>query len=250
MPYASINDLPDAVRENLPDEAAEILLAAYNSAEQAGRDEGEGAAIAWGAVHAAGWEKENDRWVKKEAEAEDLKLFYGSAKEILPVWMMQMIKKAAQLVGVNKEKPPDNEKDKNDRSEKTVDIEKTEVRKNLVRGILKVDDEKQIVTGIVLEPEVEDAQGDIISAEEIEKAAHGFLAKSRIVGKSHAKIAKAEVVESYIAPDDFNLGSETVRKGTWLLSVKVHDRNLWEEVKTGEITGFSIGAIGIRQTVA
>ena len=106
------------------------------------------------------------------------------------------------------------------------------------------------MTGIVLEPETVDAQGDIISADVIEKSAHSFLAKSRVIGKQHKGRAKAEVVESYIAPNDMVMGEQNVKKGTWIMSVKVHDKSLWEEVKAGEITGFSIGALGVREQVA
>ena len=241
MPYDTISDLPDTVKESLPAEAAEIWMSAYNSAEKAGRSEAERARIAWGAVKAAGWEKQEDgSWVKKEAQKEELEHFYQMAKGVFPGWLMEIINKAARLY--------QDRKDKGSRQVQADQIEKQSVKKHLITGILKVDDEKQIVTGIVLEPDVEDAQGDIISAEEIEKAAHGFLAKSRVVGKGHAEVAKAEVVESYVAPQDFVIGGEQVRKGTWLMSVKIHDPELWDEVKRGEITGFSIGAIGIRQS--
>ena len=33
------------------------------------------------------------------------------------------------------------------------------------------------------------------------------------------------------------------------MSVKVHDPDLWEQIKAGEVTGFSIGAVGIRQSI-
>ena len=130
------------------------------------------------------------------------------------------------------------------------DIDEEPVQKSLTATFIKADNEQQLVTGIVLEPETVDAQGDIISAEVIEKAAHSFLAKSRIIGKQHKGKALADVVESYIAPEETKIGEQVVNKGTWIMSVKVHDDNLWEEVKRGEITGFSIGAMGVREQVA
>ncbi|MBN8637302.1 MAG: ChaB family protein [Anaerolineae bacterium] len=60
MPYRTINDLPDSVRDNVPEHAQEIYLAAFNSAweqydqpsERRGDDTREETAhqVAWAAV--------------------------------------------------------------------------------------------------------------------------------------------------------------------------------------------------------
>jgi hypothetical protein len=115
--------------------------------------------------------------------------------------------------------------------------------------ILKADDDLRIVYGVVLEPDSEDLQGDIIDSDTIEKAAHAYLRESRVVGDSHMVQAEAEVVESYIAPADLQMGEQTVRKGSWIMAVKVHDDELWAAVKKGEMTGFSIGGFGTRSAV-
>ncbi len=108
--------------------------------------------------------------------------------------------------------------------------------------------EKRIVTGLVLQPEVVDGQGDIMSAEIIAKAAHDWLSKihkQTKLGLQHSSFKKNEdrfvVVESYLAPIEFVMETKAVKKGTWVLSVKVLDDEIWEAVKDGEITGFSIG---------
>jgi len=49
------------------------------------------------------------------------------------------------------------------------------------------------------------------------------------------------VLESYLAPTDFSVGELAVKKGTWLLAVRVLSDELWERVKSGDLTGFSIG---------
>lgn len=110
----------------------------------------------------------------------------------------------------------------------------------------KADDERQIVYGVVSEPEVEDTQGDSATAEEIELAAHQYLTMSRVVGMEHRKVARAQVVESYVAPRDFELGDEKVRKGSWVLAVHVEDSGDWARVKSGELSGFSLGGYGVR----
>jgi hypothetical protein len=52
---------------------------------------------------------------------------------------------------------------------------------------------------------------------------------------------QVKVLESYLAPTDFTIGELAVRKGTWLLAVRVLSDELWERVKSGDLTGFSIG---------
>ena len=262
MPYETIGDLPEGIRNSLPAAAQRIWLSAYNSAAEQGEDVQRRSMIAWSAVRNAGWEKEGEMWVKKEDEI-SLAGFFHSAKELLPGWILDKLQRAAgrnkqvTLGDVHIQTPLEIDldeldteigKSQDDKRPKAADIDS--IRKHLTANFVKADDEQQIVTGIVLEPETVDAQGDIISAEEIEKAAHKFLAKSRVVGEKHKSQAQAEVVESYIAPQDITIGDQAVKAGTWILSVKVHDGNLWEEVKRGEITGFSIGAIGMREKVA
>jgi hypothetical protein len=110
----------------------------------------------------------------------------------------------------------------------------------------KEDLDKQLVFGIVMEPEVIDSQGDFSTEEEIEKAAHGFLRKSRIIGNSHKLKAKAEVVESYIAREAAVVEGQEVKKGSWIMVVKIHDGELWEGVKSGDFNGFSIGGKATR----
>ena len=105
----------------------------------------------------------------------------------------------------------------------------------------KMDVEKRLVTGVVMEPGGIDLQGDFTDENEIETAAHSFMQKSRVVGKGHESKAKAEVVESYIASGEMDLGGQRVRKGSWVMTVKVHDEELWKEIRGGAFTGFSIG---------
>lgn len=112
--------------------------------------------------------------------------------------------------------------------------------------IVKVDNEKRIVYGIVLEPETVDSQGDVISSDEIERAAHQFMIDSRIIGESHEYLAEAYPVESFIAPTHLIIGGQRVKKGSWIMGAKIMDDELWEGVKAGEYTGFSVGGFANR----
>lgn len=113
--------------------------------------------------------------------------------------------------------------------------------------IFKMDEERQIVYGVVLEPHTRDLQGDVLTIDTIEIAAHNYLATSRTVGDSHSGPAAAEVVESYLAPADYDLGGHRITKGTWVMGVHILDPELWESVKRGDFTGFSIGGSGERK---
>lgn len=114
------------------------------------------------------------------------------------------------------------------------------LKKDVKIFVNKATEEQQLVYGIVYEPDVEDAHGDYMTATEIEKAAHGFLKDARNVDNEHDFEAGAgEVVESYIAPTDFELGEHEVKKGAWVLVTKATEE-IWEEVKKGTITGYSM----------
>ncbi|MBC2682732.1 hypothetical protein HAU06_00710 [Bacillus toyonensis] len=117
--------------------------------------------------------------------------------------------------------------------------------------ILKTEEEKQLVTGVVYEPDVEDSHGDIMTAEEIEKAAYTFMENYQHIDKQHDEIAgKGTVVENWIAKSDMTVGEQEVKAGTWLMTVRVDDADTWEEIKKGEVTGFSMGGFGERVEIA
>lgn len=108
--------------------------------------------------------------------------------------------------------------------------------------------EERFVLGIVLIPEKADSQREIYSAEEIRKTAHGFMEFYLNVGRMHSEIVngKIKVLESYLAPQDLVIGGRKVIEGTWLMAFRVVDSELWEQVKSGELTGLSIGGSALR----
>jgi len=115
-------------------------------------------------------------------------------------------------------------------------------------SITKLDREKQLVTGIVLEPDTVDAHQDTINAEAIERAAHNFLSKynrGTKLGFLHKKFGKIglDLVESWITPVNMKLGNQKIKRGTWLMTVHIKSKDIWEKIKTGQITGLSIGGV-------
>jgi cation transport regulator len=75
MPYKKVSELPDSVRDNLPEHAQDIYKEAYNSAwdEYKDAEDRRGDAsreetahrVAWGAVKNKYEKGENGRWKKK-----------------------------------------------------------------------------------------------------------------------------------------------------------------------------------------
>jgi hypothetical protein len=72
------------------------------------------------------------------------------------------------------------------------------------------------------------------------------MMESQRIGKEHEGQAKADIIESYIAPTDFVCGGQKVRKGSWVMAIKIHDPKIWQSVKKGDITGLSIAGKGDR----
>ncbi|WP_235701236.1 XkdF-like putative serine protease domain-containing protein [Bacillus subtilis] len=127
------------------------------------------------------------------------------------------------------------------KSEKQPDFQKE------VKVLAKEADEQKLVYGIVYEPDTVDAHGDFMTAAEIEKAAHGFLKDAREIDKQHDfQGGVGAVVESYVAPADFVINGELIKKGSWVLVTKASEE-IWEEIKKGEITGYSMA--GTAETI-
>lgn len=115
-----------------------------------------------------------------------------------------------------------------------------------------VDNKRKIVSGIVLIPDkIIPRQGyDIVfSADTIRKISENFLIngnQNNITLQHKVSVNKVKLVESWIVDDPENdksksLGFENVVKGSWLVSYKVEDDNLWSEyIESGVLKGFSL----------
>lgn len=187
--------------------------------------------------------------------------------DILEMSRASMISKA--FVELSKVEPEEDEEDTEEEDtaddDDTEDEEETEeedtetTKVSLFFDIVKSDTEQRLVTGPVLIPENFDLQDDIISAEEIAKAGHNHLIKLCFAadeeflksiglnnkskrGFMHTEFnRKIALVESYMAPVDFTLNKREIKEGTWIMTVKVFDDEVWALVKAKRITGFSIG---------
>lgn len=112
--------------------------------------------------------------------------------------------------------------------------------------IIKADEEERFILGIVYEPDELDAHGEWATAPTIRKAAHLFLSEFGDINLMHVlplEKRQVSIVESFIAPIDFNVNGQLIKKGSWVLAATVHDNELWDMIKKGEIKGWSLEGI-------
>jgi hypothetical protein len=114
---------------------------------------------------------------------------------------------------------------------------------DLVRAkkFFKRDEEKKIVYGVALVPWEVDLQGDIETPDAVEEAAHNFMKSFQTIGEMHQKFKGiGTLLESYVAPVDFEMNGVKVKKGSWVIATKATDE-VWNKIKNNELTGYSIG---------
>lgn len=113
------------------------------------------------------------------------------------------------------------------------------------KPIITKNEERRLVLGVVMEPAATDTDGETQSARDIEDAAHDFLMFWNIDRKmsvQHVSFPdELHIVESWIQREDTVIDGEPVKAGTWLIWTFVENDDVWHKVKTGGITGFSIG---------
>jgi cation transport regulator len=66
LPYENLSDLPDNVRNKLPEHAQEIYHAAYNSAEDQYGEEERAHRVAWSAVENKYEKNDKGNWLQKD----------------------------------------------------------------------------------------------------------------------------------------------------------------------------------------
>lgn len=127
-------------------------------------------------------------------------------------------------------------------------------------------EEERFVLGLVMEPNDgsdgtelrADTDGEIYNAHEVRKAAHWFMEQGEgLFGLLHGEKGgeifesgdpKIVLLENYITPLDlpentFGEGSPAVKKGSWLMGLRINDPGIWERIKDGELNGLSLGGV-------
>lgn len=124
--------------------------------------------------------------------------------------------------------------------------------------IVKSDDEKRLAFGwanvsIKVDGEqLPDLQGDMIDPEVLENAAYKFVELYRSGGEMHERGGVAQLIESCVFTREkmwaIGIPEGLIPEGWWI-GFKVLDDEVWEKVKNGEYSMFSIEGEAIRQQV-
>lgn len=116
--------------------------------------------------------------------------------------------------------------------------------------IKKSSEEKRLAFGWASVANIVDLQNDVIDAEELEQAAYNFVRFYREGGEMHERGGCAELVESIVfTPEKLKaLGlPENSLKTSWWIGFYVTDDEVWQKVKSGDYSMFSIEGKAIRE---
>lgn len=106
-----------------------------------------------------------------------------------------------------------------------------------------LNEELQQVTYVAMKPGV-DLQGDMVDLETVRLAKESFNKSAQRANLFHLTMTDTfEVIESYLMPCDATLNQHFVEKGSWLMTLQIHDPDVWGMIKSEDINGISIGAM-------
>ena len=112
-------------------------------------------------------------------------------------------------------------------------------------NISKTEDER-IVAGVVYAPAETDAHGDFATEEDIREAAYSFMEDLQLFKVNHVGgEVNAHVLETYLAPVDFELQAEKIPKGSWVLISRIVNDSVWQQIKSGELIGYSMAGTAV-----
>ena len=98
----------------------------------------------------------------------------------------------------------------------------------------------------VLVPDEVDYHNHIYDEEQVYKACRNYKKNCNRANLQHDQDlddSRAYFVEHYIAPTEMEFDNGmTVKKGTWVATMKFKDEKLWQDVQDGKFKGFSISA--------
>ncbi len=122
-------------------------------------------------------------------------------------------------------------------------------------AVMKSDDDRRLVFGWanvavrVDGQQIVDWQQDAIDTEELEKAAYEYVANFGTAGEMHRRGGVGRVIESIVftreKADALGIPQDILPEGWWI-GFKITDDKVWEKIRKGEYTMFSIEGKAIR----
>lgn len=210
MKTDKIDKAPSAVRVQLPDEAGqEIFVKSFNEAAEGGYNRAYSAACAWQALEKRGYKPDEKGIWHRKTAMDRIRELAGHSSSSI---------------------------------EKTFDIIDKNEDQHLVWGWASVISKggKAVV----------DRQGDVISADTLTKAATEFMLDVRKAKAMHEGDSIGEVVHSLPLTGEIAkaLGIETDVEG-WIIAMKIHNDEVWQLVKSGQLSAFSIGGMAVSSDI-
>ena len=115
--------------------------------------------------------------------------------------------------------------------------------------------DEHLVTGVVLEPNIIDgtrqwgAEGDTYDSDTVREAMYWWMENgdrtfyyihSRDGGKELKEKMDVTLLECWQTRQTVQIGAQTVFKGSWVVTVRVNNAQLWNDIKSGKIKSFSV----------
>ena len=277
MPYASVDELPKAVRGKLSAHQQSVFRNVFNSMmEQEGMSESRAFAGAWSQAKQATQKAMHQG--KEVTLDKPFRLPAGSGKKFgVYVKSGDGVKKVTfgdPNMEIRRDDPNaranfrsrhscDTASDKTsarywscrmwESGTSVSEMTKTEVQ---IEGqIVKQLDEERLAFGwayvATVKGEVSlDHSGEFIRADQLAKAATNFMLSVRTAKRMHSGESIGEVIHSMPLTNDVAkaLGIQSDREG-WIIAIKVHDEQVWQDVKSGKLAAFSIGGRALKEMV-
>jgi 2'-5' RNA ligase len=100
---------------------------------------------------------------------------------------------------------------------------------------------------------IADTQGDVISADELEKTAYSFVFNCRDAGEMHVRKGVGKLIESVVLTVEKAKAMGIELPGGvegWWTGWAISDGEVWDKIKKGEYTAFSIHGKGLRSKIS
>lgn len=117
------------------------------------------------------------------------------------------------------------------------------MEKQITARIIKTDHREQTASGLIFSPMVLDSQGDFMSAEGIQAASEKFMKAglTRSIDVAHSGV----FVDAFISENMISKGGD-FPAGSWVVTAKIVDPDIWAQIENGELNGFSLSGTGSR----
>jgi len=126
---------------------------------------------------------------------------------------------------------------------------------------------KNEITMLVASPETLDLQNEVFSAEVIQEMQRNYELFKHFGVQHRSKVGKLydlenmdldktwqdswdkdiSLLSSFIVPNDTVIENNRIKKGSWIATAKVHNKEIWQKIKDKELNGCSVGGLKLRQ---